>query len=274
MKKYIEALRSKWAQTDKRALLIRVGFIVLCAAVLIGLVYLAFGQAAPELLPLLKNGDEEQIAAYLGSQNSITGIISTAVLAFLQPVSIILPGAPIQIAAGVVYGTLKGFLICHISYVFSNLVLFYLARVLGQKMDKFVFHFSDKANFLQDAQYPAYMTAMACLIPVIPNGIIPYAAARTKMRFHEFLIAVVLGSFFPILVMCAIGKRILRGEFIYAAVLLGFCLVVVIVLTLLRKQVVNLMHKVGQKILRWLSMADRPGASSDPEIPPLQDDLP
>ncbi len=37
-------------QTEKRTLLIRIGLILLCAAVLIGLVYLAFGQAAPVLL--------------------------------------------------------------------------------------------------------------------------------------------------------------------------------------------------------------------------------
>ena len=272
MKKLLASLRERIKQLDKRALLIRAGFILLCAAVLIGLVYLAFGQAAPELLPLLKSGDEEQIAAYLGKQNRVSGILSTALLAFLQPVSIILPGAPIQIAAGVVYGTLKGFLICHIAYVLSNLVVFYLARVLGQKMDRYVSRFSGKIDFLQKTQYPAYMTAMACLIPVVPNGIIPYAAARTRMRFHEFLIAVELGSLFPILVMCAIGKRILHGEYFYAAALLGFCLVVVIVLTLLRRQVVRVMHKVGQRILRWLRKADVPGDSQD--IPPLQDDLP
>ena len=272
MKKLIEALREHLKQTDRRALLLRAGIIVLCAAVLIGLVYLAFGQAVPELIPLLRSGDEEQIAAYIGSQNRVLGILSTALLAFLQPVSIILPGAPIQIAAGIVYGTLKGFLICHISYVLSNLVVFYLARVLGRKMDKYIFKFSDKVNFLQDAQYPAYMTAMACLIPVVPNGIIPYAAARTRMRFHEFLIAVVLGSFFPILVMCAIGKRILHGEYFYAAALLLFCLVVVIILTLLRHKIVPLMHRAGQKILGWLKKADTPHDSHD--IPPLQDDLP
>lgn len=272
MKKLISMLRERWAQADKRALLMRTGLLLLCAVVLIGLVYLAFGQALPELLPLLRSGDEEKIAAYLGSQNRISGILSTALLAFLQPVSIILPGAPIQIAAGIVYGTLKGFLICHISYVLSNLVVFYLARVLGQKMDKYVSRFSEKVNFLQGAQYPGYMTAMACLIPVVPNGIIPYAAARTRMRFHEFLIAVELGSFFPILVMCAIGKRILHGDYFYAAALLIFCLVVVIIMTLLRRPIVHLMHRVGQKILSLLRKADMPDGGSD--IPPLQDDLP
>lgn len=262
MKKLFEALRTRWKQTDKRALLIRAGLVTLCICVLLGLLYLAFGQAAPELLPLLRSGDEEKIAAYLGSRNSLSGILSTAILAFLQPVSIILPGAPIQIAAGIVYGTLKGFLICHISYVISNLVVFYLARVLGQRMNRYVSRFSGKVNFLEGAQYPAYMTAMACLIPVMPNGIIPYAAARTKMKFREFLLAVELGSFFPILAMCAIGKRILHGDYVYALVLLLFCLVVVIILTWLRAPVCRALHSLGQRIEQLIRKADSPSDES------------
>ena len=67
-------------------------------------------------------------------------------------------------------------------------------------------------------------------------------------------------------------SRCRDGEYFYAAGLLLFCLVVVIVLTLLRRQVVRLMHRIGQKILGWLRKADLP--NTDPEIPPLQDDLP
>ena len=142
-------------------------------AVLAGLLYLAFGQAVPELIPLLRSGDETQIAAYLGSQNRLSGILSTAMLAFLQPITILLPGAPIQIAAGIVYGTLKGFLICHISYVLSNVVVFYLARVMRGRMERYVSRFSSKLDFLQRSQYPAYMTAMACLIPCCPTASSP-----------------------------------------------------------------------------------------------------
>ena len=48
MKKFIAALRERIKQMDRRAFLIRTGMIILCAALLIGLVYLAFGQAVDD----------------------------------------------------------------------------------------------------------------------------------------------------------------------------------------------------------------------------------
>lgn len=258
MKKKLEALRKFLNTVDWRILAVRILVIAAAIGALYGLVYLAFLRSAPELIPLLKNGDEDAIAAYIGGQNQFSGIFSTALLAFIQPVSIILPGAPIQIAAGIVYGTLKGFLICHISYVFANVTVFYLARVLSNRMEKLVSRFSSKLNFLQNAQYPVYMTAMACLIPLVPNGIIPYAAARTRMKLYEFVLAVVLGSFFPILILCAIGKQILSGEYIYAAILFTIDLAVVVLLTKVRSQVCQRLHKVGQNISDMLRRADPP----------------
>ena len=256
MQNRLDMLRTYLKSNSFRALLKRLAIIVVCVGVLCGLVYLAFLRFAPELLPLLKSGNEDAIAAYLGSQNTFTGILSTAILAFIQPVSIVLPGAPIQIAAGIVYGTLKGFLLCHCAYVLANVAVFYLARVLRERLEQYVRPFSSKLNFLQNAQYPVYMTAMACLIPLVPNGIVPYAAARTHMKLHEFLLAVVLGSFFPVLIMCAIGKQILHGEYLYAAVLFGFDLAVVVVLTRFRAQVCQWLHTVGEHFSELLHRAD------------------
>ncbi len=251
-------LRSMAEKMNIRVLLVRIGIISLGIAALAALVYLAFLKAAPGLWELLKSGDEYAIAAYLGSQNSVSGMLCTALLAFLQPVSIVLPGAPIQIAAGVVYGTLKGFLICHSAYVFSNLVVFYLARVLRQRMEKYLTRYASKIGFLENARYPVYMTAMACLMPLMPNGIIPYAAARTKMRFYQFFLAVALGGFFPIMIMCAIGKRILHGEFLYAALLFAGSFAVVMILTWLREPICSVLDNLGQKIISILHRADPP----------------
>lgn len=258
MKKRLDALREYLKAVDLKALALRIAVIAAAIGALYGLVYLAFLRSAPELLPLLKGGNEDAIAAYIGGQNEFTGIFSTALLAFIQPVSIILPGAPIQIAAGIVYGTLKGFLICHISYVVANVLVFYLARVLRQRMEKLVTRFSSRLNFLQNAQYPVYMTAMACLVPVVPNGIIPYAAARTRMKLSEFVLAVILGSFFPVLIMCAIGKQILHGEYLFAAILFIVDISVVVVLTKFRSQVCQWLHTVGQYFADMLRRADPP----------------
>lgn len=258
MRKRFDALLKYLKTVDYRALALRVALIAACIGVLFGLVYLAFLRSFPELLPLLESGDEEAIAAYLGGQNQFTGIISTFLLQFIQPVSIVLPGAPIQIAAGIVYGTLKGFLICYLANIVANMTVFYVARVLRSKVEQFASRMSSKINFLENAQYPVYMSAMACLVPVVPNGIIPYASARTRMRFHEYLLAVALGSFFPILIMCAIGKQILSGEYLFAAVLLILDVGVVVILTKFRSQVCRWLHGVGEKIQTQLRRADPP----------------
>ncbi len=250
--------RASGGKVNIRGLLLRVGALALVVSALAGLVYLAFLEAAPGLWELLKSGDEYAIAAYLGSQSSISGMLCTALLAFLQPVSIVLPGAPIQIAAGVVYGTLKGFLICHSAYVLSNLVIFYLARVLRQKAEKYTARYASKIRFLENARYPVYMTAMACLMPLMPNGIIPYAAARTKMRLYQFFLAVTLGSFFSVFVMCAIGRRILQGKFLYAALLFLGSFAVVTLLTWLREPICSLLDNFGRKFIALLHRADPP----------------
>lgn len=57
------------------------------------------------------------------------GLICTALLQFLQVVSIVLPGAPIQVAAGIVYGVWKGSAICYVSHVSANLAVFAASRV-------------------------------------------------------------------------------------------------------------------------------------------------
>ena len=256
MRKLLVMLRERCTMMNTAKFLKRLILIILCAAAVFGLVYLAFLQAMPELVPLLKSGNEEDIAAYIGSQPPLIGMLCTALLAFLQPVSIVLPGAPIQIAAGVVYGTLKGFLICHSAYVLANVTMFYLARVLRGKMEQHLTRFSGKLDFLKKERHPAYMTAMACLMPLLPNGIIPYAAARTKIRLYEFVLAVVLGSFFPVLIMCAIGKRILYGDYLYAAILLISDLLVVFVLTKYRNKVCDRLYPIGQWILQLLHRAD------------------
>ena len=251
LKDWVSAIN--WRQT-----LLHTGVALAALSVLLGLIYLAFGHAAPELLPLLRSGDEEQIAQYLGRSGSTAGILSTALLSFIQPVSIVLPGAPIHIAAGVVYGTLQGFIICHLSYVFANVVIFYCARTLRRQLRRIrlLKSYGAKLDFLKREQYPAFMTAMACLVPVVPNGIIPYAAARTRMRLQEFTLAVYLGSFLPILIMCAIGKRILHGDYLVAGGLFGGSLLVVLVLTRLRKPICAWLVRVSQRLRHFIDLAN------------------
>ncbi len=213
----------------KKNYLIRITAALVIIIVAAGLIYFAFVTAVPELFPLLQNGSVTDIENYLRSSNKLTGLVFTALLQAVQVFSVVLPGMPIQIAAGIVYGIWRSFFVCHLSSVIANVLVFAAVRRFGTKMDKLVpiERKDSRLDFLLKSDSPAYMTVVACLIPILPNGFIPYVAAKTKIKTLQFALAVYFGSFLPVLVLCAVGNKILKGGYIMSAVLfLSLCLVV------------------------------------------------
>lgn len=214
------------------------------------LLYFAFATLMPGLWPLLEKGDSDAIENYLLSESTFTGMLCMALLQFVQVVSIVIPGAPIQIAGGIVYGIWRGFIICHLSFVSANAVVFRVARRFGNRMEE-LFPSQNKKGAkllaLLNSSDPAYMTALASLMPGIPNGIIPYAAAHTNLTFPQFITAVYLGSAVPILIMCAIGKHILNGDFVTAILSYAIMVACILLLFFNRVKILNLARSIRDK---------------------------
>ena len=161
------------------------------------LIWFAFGNKIPGLIPLLKEGDSQKIADYLAQETGIRGVIAVILLQGIQVASIVMPGMAIQVAAGLIYGWLEGFLMCYFGFVLSNL----------------------------------FMVVIACMVPAIPNGIIPYLAARTEITAKEYVSAVAMGSWLQILLACMAGQFIINGQWLYTVLTVVFqCLVIVIIL--------------------------------------------
>ncbi len=68
------------------------------------LFYKAFIPMAPGLWEAMKSGDEEQIQTFLMQSGTLKGLIYLFLLQAIQVISIVLPGAPIEIAGGMAYG--------------------------------------------------------------------------------------------------------------------------------------------------------------------------
>ena len=146
------------------------------------LIWFAFGNKIPGLIPLLKEGDSQKIADYLAQETGIRGVIAVILLQGIQVASIVMPGMAIQVAAGLIYGWLEGFLMCYFGFA-------------------------------------------------IPNGIIPYLAARTEITARDYVGAVAMGSWLQILLACMAGQFIINGQWLYTVLTLLFqCLVIVIIL--------------------------------------------
>ena len=170
------------------------------------------------LLPTLfrKWISAKAIEAFLSRYSGLKGMAYLALLQALQVLSIFLPGAAVQIAGGLVYGTWKSFIICLISFVGTNISVFVLARKGHDLVDRPDTKLARRAQKVLDwinSSDPFFMSMLAYMMPGIPNGFVPYAAMKTNVSLRKFSLAVFLGSLIQIFIMCSIGSRIMSGDF-------------------------------------------------------------
>ena len=204
--------------------------VVIAVAILI---WFAFGDKIPGLIPLLKEGDSQKIADYLAQETGIKGVIAVVLLQAVQIASIVMPGMAIQVAAGLIYGWLEGFLMCYIGFVVSNLCVFLFARKMGSGRLREV-SMGKTSQWLMgklSGTEPRFMVAIASMVPAIPNGIIPFIAAKTEISAKDYVTAIATACWLQILTSCMAGQFIIQGKWEFSVLAIAFqCLVIMIIL--------------------------------------------
>ncbi len=210
--------------------------LVAILALIVFLIYHFFGDFFITILRILKHGDDQELQAFLNSQNELAGMFSVGLLCILQVASIFFPGMVIHIASGLVYGWWKAFLACYIGFVSGNVLVFFFARKFGNLMQN-VLNIDKKAGWITskiNSTKPSFIFALACMIPGIPNGIIPYLAARTDIRVYQYAIAVACSCWIQILCNCFFGHFLIRGE--YGFMIVSISLEITIILLAIWKR--------------------------------------
>ena len=227
--------------------LMRVLLLVVAFVVALSIILLSLNAILPGFSDVLQRGDQQELVRYIRGFGSVGGVALALLLQIIQIISIFFPGGPIQIAIGVVFGTLWGFVICHVGYVLANILVFFSARKLGIRMDHLFTESSAKSTrfrFITEAQHPGFVVALSCLIPLLPNGLVPYIAARTKITLWQFLVSVYFGSIPTLLMLNAIGNKLLHGDYLKVALLCGALVVGVALLYLFRKRLFALIDRL------------------------------
>lgn len=219
-------------------LLLRVGIYVLLFALLGELIYFALQSVLPGFIEMLEQGDEQKLEAYMRSFAGLRGLATAFLLQFIQVVSIICPGGPIQIASGAVFGFWTGYAVCEAGYLAANVAVFAAARRLGPGMER-LFPVGEggksRLKFIGNYKNPAFMVFLGCVTPILPNGIVPYVAARTKITPGRFALAVFLGSTPTFMMLCALGNRLLQGDFLIVGII-GVIFIAAVVLAYVKRE--------------------------------------
>lgn len=204
------------------------------------LIWAAFGDMIPTLARLLRRGDEAAIEAYIQEEGFWKGAVTVVLLSALQVFSIVFPGLAIQIAAGVIFGGVRAFFMCYTGFVLGNLLVFVIARRMGTHIQGLV-TINRKDSWIRDkmrSAHPSFVVAICDLLPGLPNGIVPYMAAQSRIRLRDFLLAVAGVSWIQIMLNCAAGGFLQEGEFFFMTLTIVIQVVIFVLVILKRKWII------------------------------------
>jgi len=233
-------------------------FRYLIMAVVFALIFLTILLVLKQILPgfveVLEEGNGTTIEDYVRGFGTVKGVLIGILLQFMQIVSIVFPGGPIQISMGIIFGTWLGLGVCFVGYVTANCAVFWAARALGEKINDWMpieeEERSSKLNFIRRIKNPTLMVLITCMMPFMPNGVVPYLAARTDIKFKNFFLAVSIGCAPTLLLLCAAGNKILKGNYIEAGIYGAVLVACVVILTVKQKEILALAEKIRVKMKR------------------------
>ena len=226
---------------DKKLTVIRLAAVILLVTAVVLIIFMFLRSIMPGLIEAIQSGREDAIEEYLRSSDRFIGILSLFLLQYIQILSIFLPGAPIQIASGIVFGPWMGFLACYFGYVLANLTLFVLCRKLGDKISLIISdnRQRDDSRLEQIMASPAIGVVILCLVPIVPNGLVPVFASRTSISFKRFLVSVVFGCIPTLFILAGIGNHLLVGDYLISIILCSILGSIAVLVYLYRNQIIE-----------------------------------
>jgi uncharacterized membrane protein YdjX (TVP38/TMEM64 family) len=165
------------------------------------------------LMPYIRKlGDpvvQEEFKKWLNS----LGILGYLVIITIQIVQIVIafiPGEPVEVLAGVMYGGLGGLLICLIGCVIASTGVFLLSKKLGTAFTEKMFdkEHLDKFTFLKDSRKLEMVVFVLFLIPGTPKDMLTYIVGTTPMRLFQFLLISTVARIPSIISSTLIGSSI------------------------------------------------------------------
>lgn len=194
------------------------------------------------LFPVMKNLStiEGQVAFKEKVENSgILGMLSLFGLQVAQIFLIIVPGEPIEILAGMCYGSLWGTVFIMVSACIISTSIFLLVRKFGRK---FVYDFCDKkkvekienSKVFQNPKKIEFIMLILFLIPGTPKDLLVYVAGLLPIKPLKFIIISTFARFPSVITSTLAGEQLAIGDWkmsiiLYVAILILVALAVFII---------------------------------------------
>ena len=196
---------------------------IACAAVsviLFSLLFVFFGSRMFEMLR-----EPKILTEYIDGFGAYSQLVFIAVRT-LQTVVKVIPGEPVEIAAGLAFGTFGGLALCLVGTAVGSAIIVLLTRTLGMKFVT-LFVSEEKlrsCTLLKSSDRLYLMLFFFYLIPGTPKDIFTYAAALTDIKLRKFFVITGIARIPSIITSTMCGASLCQKNYLAAAVIYGVTL--------------------------------------------------
>lgn len=192
-------------QNKRRAAIALVVFVALMAAA----TALLWPYARQLANPAVQAAFREKIAAW-----GFWGVLAMLGIQMLQIVIAFIPGEPVEILAGILYGGVWGAVLCLVGCVAASSLVFVLVRRFGTPLLQRFFGKKQLAEygFLQDTRRLQTVVFLLFLIPGTPKDMLTYLAGASRIRLGSFLMLSTLARIPSVVSSTILGDSMSRGN--------------------------------------------------------------
>ena len=192
------------------------------AIVIIALVCIFIG------IPLIKMaGEPDKFRAWVEAKG-IWGPVLYVALVIFQILIAFIPGEPLEIVAGYVFGTFKGTVLCIAAASLGSIIVLLLVRKFGKALLEIYFDKEkiEGLKFLQSSEKKIVIFLILFIVPGTPKDLLCYYGGLTDISM-PLLIFICTVCRFPSIITSTIGGNALgTGEYGFAVIVFAVTAVI------------------------------------------------
>lgn len=169
------------------------------------------------LFPYVLSLRDETVRAQFESWIDSLGVLGFFVMLGIQVLQIIIaviPGEPIEIISGVLYGGFGGLCLCLLGILIGTAIIYFTVKKLGSPfVRKFVSEEQmSRFTFLSDAKRLETLTFILFFIPGTPKDVLTYLVPLTEIRPIRFFLIATFARIPSIITSTYIGENLMSGN--------------------------------------------------------------
>ena len=209
------------------------------------------------LIPTFKELSSEAGQQAFKQKVNDSGFVGFLMLFGLQFAQIlfIIPGEPIEILAGLCYGSLWGTVFMLLSAAIISAFIYLLVHKLGRE---FIYEFVkpekiekiEKSKLFQNPQTIRYILFILFFIPGTPKDLLTYIAALLPIKPTEFILISTLARFPSVISSTLAGASLLKGNWELSLIIYGVTFAIVAVVVLIMRKLDK--NKITDEAIRTI----------------------